>query len=652
MTLSLVPSMTLRPPPPRAIWALLVVAACGGGSGTGPTTPPPPPPPPTPTTLTITQTPGPGVEVGDVVQLGAETRDAAGQLMAGRLYTWTSSAAAVATVSSSGRVQARGVGSATIAVATGTLTASYALTVNAPQVVAVGVFPTSLALRPAETKLFSATVLGRNGAIPGAVVTWSSADPAIATVSSTGEVTAVSHGVTSVIATSGSISRTRGVTVSEETLNLAVARLDFIQIAQTAEGDVPLIAGKATAVRLYPAASVAGFTDIPIRVTVRRGGATLFETTVMSGEVPVVADQRDDTQGIFVPMPAALDLRGASVAAVIDPDNDVSEFDEWDNAAAPPGEEPAVVMETIAPIKIRLVRIGPEGTPLANFSVGEGTFALGFTKLIYPASALEISVRSGAVITAFQWTDQGDVTAALNQLEIERLADGFVGHYYGIMPFSSIAGLTGLGRVSGFAALGTMAPDVMAHEIGHNMGLSHAPGCGASNPNTAFPSPTGQIGHRGWDPRTNTIVPATFFDVMGYCGNPSTTWISGNYYQGIYSVVKSRTPATTLRAPEAAVVPLAVAGIVTGGTLTIGDLRVIERANAVSPDAGDVRVDLLDADGTVVFTSRLVLAEIAHGPQGDDGAYAGIIPVSPDAWARTVRVRVSAPDRPAVIRER
>ena len=62
-------------------------------------------------------------------------------------------------------------------------------------------------------------------------------------------------------------------------------------------------------------------------------------------------------------------------------------------------------------------------------------------------------------------------------------------------------------------------------------------------------------------------------------------------------------PATTLRAPAVDVVPLAVAGIVAGGTLTIGELRVIERANAVSPDAGDVRVDLLDTNGTVVFTS-------------------------------------------------
>lgn len=648
------PSSIGRPVTRSALGAALVlaVASCGGGSGTGASTPPPPPPPPTPTTLSITQTPGPGIEVGDVVQLGAETRDEHGALMGGRSYVWGSSAPAVATVNATGRVTTKGVGTTTISVATGTLTAEFALTVQAPTVTAVAIFPTTLALRPAETKQFVASPLGRNGAIAGAPVSWTSANPAVATVDAEGRVTAVGLGITTVTATSGGVSLSRGVTVSEATDNLFIARVDFIQIAQTPAGTVPLVAGKATAIRLYPGAAVDGHVDVPIRLTVRRSGVTVYEVLVPSGEVPTAPDQASTSQGVFVPLPPTIDLHGATVAAVIDPDDAIGEADEWDNAADPPGEEPVVSMVAIAPVKIRLVRLAPEGTTPASFTSGEGNFALQFLRLIYPTSQLDVSIRAGPVITPFQWTDQAQVTQALNRLEIERLADGFVGHYYGVIPFSSIAGLVGLGQIGGYSALGTMDPGVIAHEIGHNMGLRHVPGCGAGNPTPNYPYPDGQIGTRGWDPRTDAIVPATHYDVMGYCRTLATTWISGNYYQSIFAVLQGRTPPSTLRERGPEVVAVAIAGRTSPTAHAVDELRVIDRANATSPDEGEVTVAFLDAGGEVVFTWRLVRRAVGDGEDADEAGYAGIVPVPPATWARTTAVRVSAPGTAAVRRER
>jgi hypothetical protein len=605
-----------------------------------------------PASLTITQTPGPGVEVGDVVQLGAETRDTDGNLMGGRSYAWSSSATTIASVNGNGRVVTHAPGTTTIRVATGDLSATHTLNVQSPTVTAVAVFPTTLALRPAEAKAFTATALGRNGSIPGAVVTWSSANPAVASVGPTGLVTAVGLGITTVTATSGGVSLSRGVTVSEAADNLWIARLDFIQIAQTPEGTVPLVAGKPTAIRLYPGALLEGHVDIPIRLTVRHNGATSYETIVPSGAIPTVPSQAAVAQGVFVPLPTTLSLEGATVAALIDPDNLLDESDEWDNAAAPPGEEPPVAMTAIAPVKIRMVRLAPEGTTPAAFSAGEATFALQFLKLIYPASALDVSIRGGPVITTFQWTDQAEVGRALNQLEVERLTDGFVGHYYGVIPFSSVAGLRGLGQISGYAALGTLEPDVIAHEIGHNMGLRHAPGCGASNPTPNYPYPNGEIGTRAWDPRTNTIVPPTYYDVMGYCGSFATTWISGNFYQSIFSVLRGRTPTSTLRAPAQASVPVAITGRATGGGVTIDDVRTVEHAKAVSPDEGEIRVEFLDTTDAIRFTWRLEVRRLGDLDDPDAATFAGIVPVPPDRWQSTARVRVTLPGAGTVVWER
>ncbi|NNG15731.1 MAG: hypothetical protein HKM89_04560, partial [Gemmatimonadales bacterium] len=85
-----------------------------------------------------------------------------------------------------------------------------------PLVVAsVDLAPTTLLLRNGQTRQFSATPLTScNNPVSDASVTWSSADPTIASVSPTGLVTAVRPGVTSVTAHSEGKSAAAAVTVT------------------------------------------------------------------------------------------------------------------------------------------------------------------------------------------------------------------------------------------------------------------------------------------------------------------------------------------------------------------------------------------------------------------------------------------------------
>ena len=67
-----------------------------------------------------------------------------------------------------------------------------------------------------ETQQLSASVLDRNGqAIAGAPVTWASTDNSVATVSTSGLVTAAGNGSATVTAASGSVSGAAGVTVAQ-----------------------------------------------------------------------------------------------------------------------------------------------------------------------------------------------------------------------------------------------------------------------------------------------------------------------------------------------------------------------------------------------------------------------------------------------------
>ena len=158
----------------------------------------------------------PTLTVGQTVQLSATARDAAGQPLPGRVATWSTSAASVATVSSSGLVTGVTAGSATITATIDGQTGSATVTVNAVAqgvVTSVTVSPSSATVNVAWSTTLSATARDGNGnPVQGAQITWSSSDPAVATVSN-GVVTGVAPGSVTITATSGSATGTASITV-------------------------------------------------------------------------------------------------------------------------------------------------------------------------------------------------------------------------------------------------------------------------------------------------------------------------------------------------------------------------------------------------------------------------------------------------------
>lgn len=161
----------------------------------------------TPSTSTLT--------VGQTATLGATVRDAAGNVIAGASVTWASSATSVATVSASGVVTGVAPGTATITASSGGRSGTAAVTVNPAPAATVTVSPSTLSIQRYATSTLTAIVRDANGnVIAGAPITWTSTNTAVATVSSSGTVSAVAVGSATVRATSGSASGTSAVTVT------------------------------------------------------------------------------------------------------------------------------------------------------------------------------------------------------------------------------------------------------------------------------------------------------------------------------------------------------------------------------------------------------------------------------------------------------
>ena len=166
--------------------------------------------------------------VGQTLPLSAVVKDGAGQVVAGAVVTWQSSAASIATVSAGGVVTAVAAGSATVTASSSGAAATSAITVNppaAPVVASLAVSPKTVALEVGGTAPLTAVARDGSGAvIAGAAVVWTTSDATVAMVSAAGVVTAVAPGNATVTATSGAASDT-------STIQVTPARLVFTSLA-------------------------------------------------------------------------------------------------------------------------------------------------------------------------------------------------------------------------------------------------------------------------------------------------------------------------------------------------------------------------------------------------------------------------------------
>ena len=153
--------------------------------------------------------------IGGTVPLGATVKDTRGVVVTDRVVTWTSSNDLVATVSRSGVVTGVAPGSATITATSEGKTGTASVTVNAVPVATVSVQPGTANLVVGQTSVLLATVTDANGTVvTDRPITWSSSNPLVATVSTTGVVTAVAPGSATVSASAGGKSGSAGVVVT------------------------------------------------------------------------------------------------------------------------------------------------------------------------------------------------------------------------------------------------------------------------------------------------------------------------------------------------------------------------------------------------------------------------------------------------------
>lgn len=220
----------------RAWLALgLLTAGCGGGTGTVTQPPPPPPSPVGNVTLTVSRT---LLKESDTVSAVAVVRDEQNQVII-RDLTWSSSDSSIAVVTPTGLILGLTAGGpVTIRATVGGKSGSVIITVIPANVQLVKVQPDTAELLPGSTKQMTVNVTDEFGQpVLNRPVTWASVNPFAATVDSTGLVTAVAIGESTMLATVGGVTGQALVRVTAlaqarfriEVTNYLVYRVDILQ---------------------------------------------------------------------------------------------------------------------------------------------------------------------------------------------------------------------------------------------------------------------------------------------------------------------------------------------------------------------------------------------------------------------------------------
>jgi uncharacterized protein YjdB len=194
---------------------------------------------------------------------------------------WSSSSASVATVATGGMVTANTAGSCTIVAKLGNVTGSANLTVNVV-LVSIAVTPANPAVAPGTHQQFIATGTYNDGStqILTGSATWTSSNPAVATVSSSvptqGLAKALAGGSTTITASSGTVSGSTTLTVTSAVISSIVVT--------PASANIPLgIAQQFTAAGTFSDGSTQDVTDVVTWKSSSTGVASITVSGLATG---------------------------------------------------------------------------------------------------------------------------------------------------------------------------------------------------------------------------------------------------------------------------------------------------------------------------------------------------------------------------------
>lgn len=333
-------------------------------------------------------------------------------------------------------------------------------------------------------------------------------------------------------------------------LDLSIEGMHLTQVTQRFDGAIPLVKDRDAFVRVFVKANLPNSAVATVRVKfINTSGTQIITIPSASSSVTTTINEASGVSNWNAAVPGAWIQPGLQVLAELDPGNTIQEATRDNNVFPANGVPLAQDVRTLQPFRVTLVPV----LQSLNGRLGDVTNAnletwLSHARKVYPlasgSAAIDATVRATYTTSvAVSAGYDGTWTTMLNEIAALRTAETANRYYFGALKLDYSGGFgTGVAGVPSQSAIGvdstannqfnqtlTNRAGTFAHELGHCMGLMHAP-CGTPLPASIdpnYPYQSAMIGVPGTDPSSGTLYAPFLTDLMAYCGY---NWISDYHY--------------------------------------------------------------------------------------------------------------------------
>ncbi len=419
-------------------------------------------------------------------------------------------------------------------------------------------------------------------------------------------------------------------------------RAYLTQTVQSFKRPVPLVEGEAALLRVFFETNEVVLSKPPVRAAFYLDDHLVHDVDIPAGpvKIPIEIDEGSIEQSANALVPASVVKPGLQLVVEIGDDGVQGSESDIDDRVPETGRMDFDV-RSVPDFNLTLVPMlwmeNPDYeivTRTEDLGPNDDVFRL--TRTLLPVNEFRLDIHD-PVYTSFEPV-LANGTRLLAEIEALRVVEGEPGGYYmGVWVDTAF----GIANMRGLSSIAELNGAVIAHELGHNMSLGHAP-CGrARNPDRFYPYADGTIGSWGYDHLGGELRHPSSPDIMGYCFQ--NVWISDYHFKKAIDFRTYEEEAMLYSAMSASTKSLLVWGVLSsGGDLALEPSFVVEASPMLPQGGGPYRLAGEDAGGHILFTLDFAMNEIADGDGGRSFAF--VVPVRSNWRDRLVRITLSGPE--------
>ena len=435
-----------------------------------------------------------------------------------------------------------------------------------------------------------------------------------------------------------------------ESVRLSLPMVYLNQAVQRPEGDVPLISGRDALLRVFLVGDQTNaFYEPEVVATFMRNGEEVHRVDMQSVDDRVVTSADEgNLRTSFNAVIAAEHLEeGTELVVVADSAETIPRADGSKTRFPDSGSVTLNVID-VPPLELTAVPVlyaeNPDSSILpwidSIAELGAESPQVGLFRYSFPFGEFTATSRE-PYVTSLDLTVEDNTWGIILEMEPVYRAEKATGYWYAVSD-SDEGYVRGIARLNGLVSFGKPWDTELAHEVGHNLDLLHAPCGGALGTDPDFPYRNGSIGMWGFDFRDSTVVsPVGRRDIMGYCYEKG--WLSDYYYEKVIRVRANKDETWTNgdlsgAGPEGEM--LVLWGGVLNGELRIEPVHSMRTTPKLPAETGEYRIEGFGRGGQSEFALDFTPGEDKYGNK----YFFFTIPIEADWEESLQRITLTGPE--------